>query len=101
MLAPGATRPEHVEADSTDDHREPAAKVVAAGITPIEADPGLLDGVLGLGHGSQHPVGHGAQMRSLLLELVCQPVPSIQESDLDHVRAHLRLNRRTNPGPQL
>ena len=41
---------------------------------PPEAQPGVLDGVVGLGQRAEHPVGHRPQVGPVLLESVGQPL---------------------------
>ena len=49
VFAPGRPRTEHVETDPGDHRREPAVEVGdLAGVAAVQAQPGLLDGVLGL-----------------------------------------------------
>ena len=43
------------------------------GVATIEPQPGLLEGVIGLGDRSEHPVGDGAQVGPMALELLGQP----------------------------
>lgn len=69
-LAPRAAAAEKVEADPAEGNGEPAAKVIGPSrVTSIEADPCLLDGILGLGHRAEHAVAHGSEMRPMPLEL--------------------------------
>ena len=87
-LAPRRARPEHVEADPADRDREPATQVIGASrVAPIEADPCLLDGVVGLGHRAEHPVADAAQVGAMALELVGQPFASLRPG-LGHRRCH-------------
>ena len=70
LLAPRAARAQHVQAHPGDDRRQPTAQVLdAAGVGAAQPQPGLLDGVLGLGQRAEHPVGHRPQMRAVRLEL--------------------------------
>ena len=74
VLAPGAPRLQHVEADSADDGGEPAADVpdvVRVGAT--QPQPRLLDGVLRLADRTEHPVGDGLEVAAVALELLCAP----------------------------
>jgi hypothetical protein len=81
LLAPGTAGAQDVEADAGDDGGEPGAEVLnVARARPADAQPGVLDGVVGLGEGTEHPVGHGAQMGAALLEAVGQPVLLIHRS---------------------
>ena len=49
-------------------------------VDPAEADPGLLDGVVGLAQGAEHPVGHGPQPGPVLLELLRQQLVVVHRS---------------------
>ena len=74
VLAPGAPRLQHVEADSADDGGQPAADVpdvVRVGAT--QAQPRLLDGVLRLADRTEHPVGDGLEVAAVALELLRAP----------------------------
>ena len=71
LLAARAAGAQHVQRDARDDGRQPAAEVVdGVVVAAAQAQPGLLDGVLGLRRRAEHPVGHGAQPRAVVLELV-------------------------------
>ena len=71
VLAPRAARAQHVQAHAADDRRQPAAQVVdRLGVGAAEAQPRLLDGVVGLAQRAEHPVGDRAQVRPVLLELL-------------------------------
>ena len=75
VLAAGRPGSQHVEADPRDDGREPATEVGdVARVGAAHAQPGLLDGVVGLGRGAEHAVGDGAQVPAVLLEAPRQPV---------------------------
>src|SRR5439155_18199646 len=68
-------RPQHVQTDAGDDGGQPPAEVVdLARPGPAEAQPGVLDGVVGLGERAEHSVGHRPQMGPVLLEAVGQPL---------------------------
>ena len=68
-----------IEADPADDHRQPASNVIApARVAAVEPQPGFLDGVLGLGDRSKHPVADRAQVTAVALELRGEPVASGQ-----------------------
>ena len=74
-LAPRPARPEHVEADPPDDRRQPGAQVLdVAGVGAAQADPGLLDGVVGLAHRAEHAERHAAQVGAVGLESIREPV---------------------------
>ena len=71
LLAPCPARAQHVQAHAGDDRRQPAAQVGdGVGVGAAEAQPRLLDGVVGLAERAEHPVGDRAQMRPVLLELL-------------------------------
>jgi hypothetical protein len=54
---------------------QPGAEVLdLARIGAAEPQPGVLDGVVSLAERAEHPVGDRAQMRSLLLELLGEPL---------------------------
>jgi len=75
LLGTGATRSKRVEADPADDGRQPAAEVVDPfGVGAAQPQPGLLDGVLGLGHRAEHPIGDRTQVGPVTLELLGHPV---------------------------
>ena len=75
VLAPGPACAEHVERDARDDGGEPAAEVRdGLGVGAGEAQPRLLDRVLGLGHRAEHSVGDRSQVRPVELELLAQQV---------------------------
>jgi hypothetical protein len=42
----------------------------------VQAEPRLLDGIVGLCQGSEHPVGDGAQVSAVIFEFVGQEVAS-------------------------
>src|SRR5690606_37381567 len=46
----------------------------------VELEPGILDGVLGLGRRSEHPVGDCSQVWPVLLEPLRQPVSLFHRS---------------------
>jgi hypothetical protein len=71
LLAPGPARSQHVQAHPTYDRGEPPAQVLdAARVGAVEAEPGLLHGVVCLAGRSKHPVGHRPQAGAVLLETV-------------------------------
>ena len=74
-LAPRPARPEHVEADPPDDRRQPGPQVLdLAGVGAAQADPRLLDGVVGLADRAEHPECHAAQVGAVGLEAIGEPV---------------------------
>jgi hypothetical protein len=69
-LAACPSRAKNVQAHEAHDRGQPGAQVVdVAGVGSAEPDPGLLHGVVRLGQGSEHPVGHGPQVGAVRLEL--------------------------------
>ncbi len=75
FLSPRTAGSQHVEADAADDGRQPAAEVRdGRRIGAAEPQPRLLHGVVGLAQRAQHPVGDGAQVRPVLLELLREPL---------------------------
>jgi hypothetical protein len=73
LLAPRGARPQHVEAHARHDGGQPSAKVVnACGLGAAESQPRFLNGVVDLAQRAEHPVGHGAQMGSVLFESLGQ-----------------------------
>jgi hypothetical protein len=71
LLAARSARAQHVERHPGDDGRQPRAQVLdLVGLRPAEAQPGLLDGVVGLAGRAEHPVGHRAQVATVGLEAV-------------------------------
>jgi hypothetical protein len=78
VLRPRRPRAQPVEADPGDDGRQPSAGVLHV-IRPGagQAQPGVLERVVGLGLGAEHPVAEPAQARPVLLELPGQPVIAV------------------------
>ena len=75
LLAPRVARAQQVKAHPRDDRRQPSAQVLdAARIGAAEAQPGFLNGVVGLDPRAEHPVGHRPQMGPVLLEPFRQPI---------------------------
>ena len=69
VFAPGRARAQHVEAHPGGDGGEPAREVLDVGrVGAAEADPRLLDRVVGLGRRAEHPVGDRPQVRPVGLE---------------------------------
>ena len=87
LLTPRVARTQHVQAHPGDDRGQPAAEVIdAAGVRPAQAQPGFLDGVVGLGERAEHPVGHRPQVG---------PVPSKPSaSQSDSAIGHTPWSRR-------
>ncbi len=77
LVPPDMARAQHVEADAGDDRRQPSPEVLdLTRVGPADSDPGVLDGVVGVGERAQHPVGDGPQVVTLLLEALHQPLRS-------------------------
>src|SRR5215211_597286 len=78
LLPPRLARAEHVQRHAGDDGRQPSAQVLdLVAVGAVEAQPGLLDGVVRLAERAEHPVGHTSQPAPVLLELLRQPVALI------------------------
>ena len=83
LLTPRLARSEHVQRDARDHCRQPCSEVLdLAPIGAAEPYPGILHGVVGLAERPEHPVGHRAQMRPLLLELLGKPFLLIHVTSL-------------------
>ena len=68
-------RAQHVQADPRDRPRQPCAQVLdCASVFADEMKPGLLDGILRLGKGVEHPIGHCLELGTLRFEVLNQPV---------------------------
>ena len=64
LLRSGPARAQHPQAHPSQHRGEPPSQVLdTLGVRSIQPDPGLLHGVLGLGQGSEHPVGHRLEPR--------------------------------------
>jgi hypothetical protein len=75
LLLSGTARPEHVEADTRYHGGQPPAEVVDRSVVgAAQPQPRLLDRVIALVEGAEHPIGDPPQVRALLLELRCEPV---------------------------
>lgn len=61
--------------------REPAraADEPQAGVGATEAQPGFLDGVIGLAERAEHPVGHRLQASPVFLETLGQPCALVHQ----------------------
>jgi hypothetical protein len=72
---------EHVERHAPDHGDKPGFEILdLVGVRAAEPDPRLLDGVVGLADGAQHPVGDGSQPGPVLLESFGQPVALVHRS---------------------
>jgi hypothetical protein len=64
-------RPERIEAEIRDDPGEEGRWLGHAGtVRSLPAQPGILQDVLGVGDGPEHPIRDAEQARALRLELV-------------------------------
>ena len=81
FLALRLARAQHVEADACNNSRKPAAEVIdAVRAGAAQAQPGFLDGVVGIAQRAEHPVGHTAQMSAVFLEPLRQKVVLVHRS---------------------
>src|SRR6266542_3491316 len=79
----------HVQALSGDDGGQPSAEVVDLfRLGLAQPQPGVLDGVVGLGQRTEHPIGHRPQPGAVLLEAFGQPLGLVHRSHHPVVRAH-------------
>ncbi len=70
LLVARRARAQHVEADAPDDRGQPAARVRdVARIGAVEAQPRLLEGVVGLGERAEHAIRDPPQVAAMLLEV--------------------------------
>src|SRR5438552_2588899 len=88
--SPRRARPEHVQADASDDRGQPPAQVLdPAGVSPAQPEPGFLHGVVRLAEGAEHPVGHGPQVGPVLLEAFGRPFDAVHRSHSFVAACHL------------
>src|SRR5215472_13040317 len=91
MLAEPETRP-----GPRDQRSQPAAEVVdAVGTDVAKPRPGVLDGVVGLGCRTEHPVGRRPQTGTVRLELLRQPVLFAHWSHSLVKFRHIRVSNQT------
>ena len=96
FLAARLARAQHVQRDARDDGRQPSAEVLhLVRVGPVEAQPRLLDRVVGLAQRAEHPVGHGAQPGSVLLEMLRQELALIHRSHPFVAGGHTNKTRET------
>ena len=89
LLPPRGARAQHVQRHTRDDRGQPPAQVFhLARVGATEAQPGLLDRVLGLAQRAEHAVGDRAQMGPLLLEALRQPLAFVHRSHPSLVSGH-------------
>jgi hypothetical protein len=82
VLAAGAAGAQHVQRHARHHRRQPAGQVDdRLGVGPVEPQPGLLHGIVGVADRAQHPVRHGAQARAVALELRGQQVSLVHHPD--------------------
>jgi hypothetical protein len=73
LLASRPARAEHVQRDTRDDGRQPAAEVLDLVVVgAAEPQPRFLDGVVRLGERAEHPERHRPQVGPVLLEAAGQ-----------------------------
>ncbi len=98
VLRTGATRPQPIQAHARRDRGQPPAEVVDAGrIDPVESEPRLLHGILRIGAGAEHPIGHRPQPRPVCLELRRDPIDLIHR----HVLGLMNPIDTTDPVSQM
>jgi hypothetical protein len=86
-------RSQQVEADPPDDRRQPGPQVVnLARVGAAQTEPGVLDGVVRLGHGAEQPKGDAAQVGAVCLEARGEPVLAVHASRT--CRAHTTARAR-------
>lgn len=83
-----------VEAQAGDHRRQPGPKFVRFLLGPLQAQPALLDHVLGAAHLPEQPVGDGEQPRSLRLEPLRQPTAARCHTSASDDRARLFASTR-------
>jgi hypothetical protein len=91
LLAPPGPGAQHVQADAGHHRCQPSAEVadlVRSG--PAEAQPGVLDGVVGVAERAEHPVGHRPQAGPVLLEAVGKPLVVVHRSHTPAASCHIR-----------
>ncbi len=71
-LTPAPRRAQHVQSEAGGRGDQPSGEVVdLVEVAALQADPGFLDHVLGLGHAAEQPVGHADQAWPQGVELGC------------------------------
>ena len=79
LLAASAACLEHVQADPGNDGRQPPSQVLdLARVRAAQAQPGLLDRVLGVAERAEHPVGNCPQAAPVFLEALGQPLDVVR-----------------------
>jgi hypothetical protein len=96
VLASCLARAQHVERHARHHGRQPSGEVLdLAGVGAAEAQPGILDRVLGLAQRAEHPVGDRPQARPLRLELAGEKLLSIRSHENSSVESvHAWLTRK-------
>src|SRR6202046_5712134 len=75
VLSSRLSRAQHVQANASDDCRQPSAEIFdVAGIGAVEPQPCFLDRIVCLIQRAEHPVGHRPQVTSVFLKFLCQPI---------------------------
>jgi hypothetical protein len=97
LLPPPLARAEHVQRHAGDDGRQPGREVLdLPRIRAVEPEPRLLDGVVRLAQGAEHPIGHGPQVRALLLESLRQPVALVRSGHVPPSRRVIEVDPRNH-----
>jgi hypothetical protein len=100
------SRPQHIQTDARHNCREPSGDVFdRTMVRAAQPQPGLLNGIIGLAQGAEHPERHLPETVSVLLEPLCKPVliahviltsglfrPSVDEQKLLFVTGHGQSN---------
>jgi hypothetical protein len=86
-----------VETEAGDDRRQPAAEVLDVVRTcPTRPEPGVLDGVVGLGERPEHPVRDGSQVRAMVLETSGEPI-GVSHRSRSGLRVRHQIDDRNHP----
>jgi hypothetical protein len=81
FLPAGMARAQHVQAHPGGDRGQPRAEVRhVRRARPVQPEPGVLHRVVGILQRAEHPVGHGAQVSSMLLEAFRRPLVLVHRS---------------------
>ena len=68
---------------------QPPMFIDVVGVSPADPQPSLLERIVGLGGGAQHPIGHRPEMPAVLLELGEQLLVVVHHRILArHTHAH-------------
>ena len=97
LLAPRLAGAQHVQAHPCHHRGQPPGKVLdAAGVGATDAQPGVLNGVIGLAERAEHPVGHRPQTGPVLLETFRQPLAVVHRVTFLPHGVSYRLTRETS-----